>query len=108
EHSLEHLELFDPTERVAATLLAPLELDAEAVVLCFTGIPRRRKHGDDGRAYRYLYHDAGAAAQVVMVAACAMGLATNFVADCYDDELAELLQLDVRNEHPLCLVAVGW
>ncbi len=107
EHSLAHLELFDPTERLAETLLAPLELDAQAVVLCFTGIPRRHKHGDDGRAYRYLYLDAGAAAQDVMVAGCAMGLATNFVADFYDDELAELLQLDVRNEHPLCLVAVG-
>ena len=107
EHSLAHLELYDPTEKLADTLLAPLELDAQAVVLCFTGIPRRHKHGDDGRAYRYLYLDAGAAAQDVMVAGCAMGLATNFVADFYDDELSELLQLDSNNEHPLCLVAVG-
>jgi len=107
EHSLAHLELCDPTQKLADTLLAPIELDAQAVVLCFTGIPRRHEHGDDGRAYRYLYLDAGAAAQDVMVAGCAMGLATNFVADFYDDELSELLQLDSNNEHPLCLVAVG-
>lgn len=107
EHSLAHLEICDPSQRLADVLLAPLELDAQAALLCFTGIPRRHKHGDDGRAYRYLYLDAGAAAQDVMVAASAMGLATNFVADFYDDELTELLQLDGRNEHPLCLVAIG-
>lgn len=107
EHSLAHLEMCDPSDRLADVLLAPLEMDAQAVVLCFTGIPRRHQHGDDGRAYRYLYLDAGAAAQDAMLAGSAMGLATNFVADFYDDELTRLLQLDGRNEHPLCLVAVG-
>ncbi|HZJ10564.1 MAG TPA: SagB/ThcOx family dehydrogenase [Trueperaceae bacterium] len=107
EHSLAYLETRDATEQLALALLAPIELDAQAAVLCFTGIPRRHKHGDDGRAYRYLYLDAGAAAQDVMVAGSAMGLATNFIADFYDDELTELLQLDGRNEQPLCLVAIG-
>jgi len=107
EHSLAYLETGDPTAALAATILAPLEIDAQAVVLCFTGIARRHKHGEDSRAYRYLYLDAGAAAQDAMVAGSAMGLATNFIADFYDDELAQLLQLDGRNEHPLCLVAVG-
>lgn len=107
EHSLAFLETRDPTDALADATLAPLDLDAQAVVLCFTGIARRHKHGDEGRAYRYLFLDAGAAAQDVMVAGSAMGLATNFIADFYDDELAELLQLDGRNEHPLCLVAIG-
>ena len=41
------------------------------------------------------------------IAAGAMGLATRLVTDFYDDELAELLKVDGRDEHPLCLVAVG-
>lgn len=107
EHSLEHLELCDPSERLAAALLAPLELETQAAVLCFTGLAQRHSAAEGGRAFRYLYLDAGAAAQDTIVACTALGLASHFVADFYDDELVDLLQIDARVEQPLCLVSVG-
>ncbi len=106
DHTLEHLDIADPDERLADATLARLDLAANAVVLCFTGIAARHRVLD-GRAYRYLYLDAGAAAQAVVTGCAALGLAACFVADFYDDELAGLLQVDGRGEVPLCLVAVG-
>lgn len=107
DHSLEHLEMGDPSQRLADALLAPLEVGAQAAVVCFTGIPGRHRTAEGGRAYRYLFLDAGAAAQDLVLGASALGLAAQFVADFYDDELARLLQIDGRSELPLCLVAVG-
>lgn len=107
EHSLAHLNIGDPSEPLAAALLAPLELETQAVVLCFTGLPQRHSAADGGRAFRYLYLDAGAAAQDAVIACTALGLASHFIADFYDDEVAALLQLDARSEYPLCLVAIG-
>ena len=107
EHSLAHIEVGDPTDRLADALLAPLDLGTQAAVVCFTGIPLRHSASEGGRSFRYLYLDAGAAAQDAVIAGTALGLATHFIADFYDDELVDLLQLDSRNEFPLCLVAVG-
>ncbi len=107
EHSLAHLSLGDPLPTLSSALLVDMELEAQAALLCFTGMPDRHRATDGGRAYRYLYMDAGAAAQDVVLAASAMGLASRLVVDFYDDELSELLKLDGRGEHPLCLVAVG-
>jgi len=107
EHSLAHLDIGDPSEPLAASLLAPLELETQAAVLCFTGIPLRHSTAEGGRAFRYLYLDAGAAAQDAILACTALGLASHFIADFYDDEVSELLQLDTRTEFPLCLVALG-
>lgn len=107
EHSLAHLSTGDPSLRLADSLLAPLDLGAQAAVLCFTGVPQRHRSAEGGRAYRYLYLEAGAAAQNVVLACASLGLAAQFVADFYDDELTDLLNLDGRGEMPLCLVAVG-
>jgi len=107
EHSLAHLETGDPSSRLADALLAPLDLGAQAAMVCFTGVPSRHRAGEGGRAYRYLYLEAGAAAQNVVLACTALGLAAQFVADFYDDELTALLNVDGRGELPLCLVAIG-
>lgn len=107
EHSLAHLSVGDPLPALAEALLTDVDLTAQAALLCFTGVPDRHRAADGGRSYRYLYLDAGAAAQSVALAAGAMGLATRLLTDFYDDELAELLKVDGRDEHPLCLVAVG-
>lgn len=107
EHSLAHLTTGDPSERLADALLAHLDLEAQAAILCFTGVPQRHRAAEGGRAYRYLYLEAGAAAQNVVLAGTALGLAVQFVADYYDDELADLLNVDGRGEMPLCLVAIG-
>lgn len=107
EHSLAHLATGDPTTRLADALLAPLDLGAQAALICFTGVPQRHRAAEGGRAYRYLYLEAGAAAQNAVLAGTALGLAVHFVADYYDDELADLLNVDGRGELPLCLVALG-
>ncbi|MEJ2289794.1 MAG: SagB family peptide dehydrogenase [Deinococcales bacterium] len=107
EHTLEHLAMGDPTEAFAASLVAPADVDAQAVALCFTGIFARHGSGSNGRALRYLCLDAGAAAQAVVLASSGMGLAAHFLADFYDDELADLLQVDGRGEVPLGVVLVG-
>ncbi len=107
DHTLEHLDMRDPTERFAASLVDPLEVGAYAAALCFTGIFARHREGGNGRALRYLCLDAGAAAQSAVLGCAGMGLAGTFLADFYDDELAELLQVDGRGEVPLGLVAVG-
>lgn len=107
EHSLYQLSTSDPAEPFQECLLDPLEVEAQAAVICFTGLPMRHRVIDGGRAYRYLLLDAGAAAQNVMLAASALGLAATFLTDFYDDELSSLLNLDGRGEWPLCLVAIG-
>lgn len=107
EHSLEHLSTGDPTDRFAAALVTPLDLEAQAAALCFTGIFARHRDGGSGRALRYLCLDVGAAAQAVTLSAAGMGLAAGFLAEFYDDELAELLQVDGRGEVPLGIVTIG-
>ncbi len=107
DHTLEHLAIGDPSERFEASLVTSLDVAAQAVALCFTGIFARHRDGGSGRALRYLCLDVGAAAQSVVLSATGMGLAASFLAEFYDDELAELLQVDGRGEVPLGLVAVG-
>jgi len=107
EHSLAHLSVGDPMPGLAEALLTDVDLSAQAALLCFTGVPGRHRAADGGRPYRYLYLDAGAAAQAAALAAVAMGLAARMVTDFYDDELAELLKVDGRDEHPLCALAIG-
>ncbi len=107
DHTLEHLSTGDPTERLAATLVTPIDVTAQAVALCFTGIFARHRDGGSGRALRYLCLDVGAAAQSVVLSSAGLGLAAAFMAEFYDDELAELLQVDGRGEVPLGVVTVG-
>ncbi len=107
EHSLYQLSTSNPAEPFEDCLLDPLDVEAQAAVICFTGLPTRHRVIDGGRSYRYLLLDAGAAAQNVLLAASGLGLAANFVTDFYDDELSSLLNLDARGEWPLCLVAIG-
>jgi len=107
DHTLEHLSTGDPSDALAANLVGPVDVGAQAVALCFTGIFARHRDGGSGRALRYLCLDVGAAAQSVALACAGMGLASHFLADFYDDELADLLQVDGRGEVPLGVVLVG-
>lgn len=107
EHSLYQLTMDDLSEGFGASLLGDLDLDAQAAVVCFTGLPARHRVVDGAHGYRYALLDAGAAAQNVVLAASSLGLSAEMVTDFYDDELATLLGLDGRGEWPLCLVAIG-
>jgi SagB-type dehydrogenase family enzyme len=107
DHSLEYLRREDPTPELASALLSNADIDACAAILAFTGIPERLEDGAKSRAYRYLYLEAGAAAQNAVMAAVALELVASFRAEFYDDELSRLLQIDGTTEIPLAVVTLG-
>ncbi|MDT3682214.1 MAG: nitroreductase family protein [Truepera sp.] len=107
DHSLDQLRMADVGEPFADCMLAPVEIGAQAAAVCFTGVPSRHRVLGGGRAFRYLFLDAGSAAQGLVLAGAALGLAATYAVDFYDDELAKLLQVDGRTEVPLCLVTIG-
>lgn len=108
DHSLEYLLRGDPSQDLEAILLGKAtNVDACAAILAYTGLPARHEDGAKSRAYRYLYLEAGAAAQCAVSSAVAMDLVASFKAEFYDDELARLLGVDISSEFPLCVVTLG-
>lgn len=107
EHALEHLLRTEPSLDLADALLGDTDISSVAAIIAYTGLPGRIDDGSKSRAYRYLYLEAGAAAQCAMLAAVGLGLAATVRAEFYDDELARLLQIDGVNEVPLCVVTLG-
>ncbi|MBW7916081.1 MAG: SagB family peptide dehydrogenase [Trueperaceae bacterium] len=107
DHSLDQLKMGSVDAAFAECVLAPVDLAAQAAAVCFTGVPSRHRVADGGRMYRYLLLDAGAAAQELVLAGTALGLAVGYAADFYDDELAALLTVDGRGEVPLCFLTIG-
>ncbi|ADI14508.1 SagB-type dehydrogenase domain protein [Truepera radiovictrix DSM 17093] len=106
EHALEHLVQTEPSLELADALL-DTDISACAAAVAYTGLPGRIDDGAKSRAYRYLYLEAGAAAQCAMLAAVELGLAATVRAEFYDDELARLLQIDGVSEVPLCVLTLG-
>jgi SagB-type dehydrogenase family enzyme len=107
EHSVEYLDQQEPSLELQAALMGDTDIDATAAIIAYTGIPSRIDDGAKARAYRYLYLEAGAAAQCAVMAAVALDLVSTVRAEFYDDELARLLQVDGVNEFPLCVVTLG-
>lgn len=107
EHTLEQLGCGDVRQALALALLDRDDLEAYALTLVLTGVPRRLEPHEGSRAYRSLVFEAGAAAQSVVVAATALGLTGCLVPSFYDAEVASLLDLDARTEPPLAVVLVG-
>lgn len=107
DHSLEFLRAGDISAELEAALIGGEALDACAALLVFTGVPARLEDGAKSRAYRYLYLEAGAAAQCALLAAVSLELVAAFKPEFYDDELAQLLQIDGVSEFPLAVVMLG-
>lgn len=107
DHSLEFLKRGDPSFDLQDALLNDTDIDACAAIIAYTGAPNRLADGVKSRAYRYLYLEAGGAAQCAMMSAVALELVATFRAEFYDDELARLLQVDGVREFPLCVVTLG-
>ncbi len=106
EHSLEYLDRNDPSFALKDVLLDDVEVEACAAVIALTGVPARVDDKAKSRGYRYLYLEAGAAAQCAMLAAIGLGLAATVRAEFYDDELSRLLQIDGVGEVPLCVLTL--
>ena len=109
DHSLEYLVRGNPKEDLAATLITKPKqsLDACSAFFVFTAVPERLIDGAKGRAYRYLYLEAGAAAQNAVMSSVALDLVGSFHAEFYDDELSRLLQIDGVSEFPVGVVSLG-
>ncbi len=107
EHCLEYISRDDPHKALQAALLDNADIDACAAVIAYTGLPSRIDDGIKSRAYRYLYLEAGAAAQCAMMATIDLDLSASVRAEFYDDEFSRLLQIDGVSEFPLCVVTLG-
>ena len=107
EHTLEYVRGCEPSKLLGEALLQKKEIEANPAAVVFTGVPGRLEAGAKSRAYRYVYQEAGAAAQAAALAAGAIDLITTFEVAFYDDEVSSLLQIDGVNEVPLCVVLLG-
>lgn len=111
---------FDPLDRVlrrlpadaeridgaALTPFAPLVDDAAAVV-AITGVFWRSRFKYGLRGFRFTLLEAGHAAQNLLLAAAALGLAAVPVGGFYDRELERLLLIDGVNESALYAISIG-
>lgn len=107
DHSIEFLKSGDPSLDLESALIGSSAVDACAAIVAITGVPARLEDGVKSRAYRYLYLEAGAAAQCAVIAAVSLELVATFKAEFYDDELTRLLQIDGVSEFPLAVVTLG-
>jgi len=78
-----------------------------AVIFVWTAVWSRSRDKYGERADRYVYLEAGHAAQNVALAAEALGLSSCQAGSFYDDEIARLVGADGVEESPLYLTAVG-
>jgi SagB-type dehydrogenase family enzyme len=78
-----------------------------ALVLVWTAVIARsaRKYGE--RAYRYIYMDAGHAAQNVYLASTALGLGCCVIGAFFDDEVNTVLEIDGHEETTVYMATIG-
>lgn len=93
-------------EKLAVAAFGQEWIATAPAIVCFAAAFARTtiKYGDRGR--RYVYMEAGHAAQNMMLTAVALGLATTMVGAFSDDEVEHLLHL-APDETPLCLIPIG-
>jgi SagB-type dehydrogenase family enzyme len=104
------LELVDGRDLRTAICKAALDQESArdaAAVFVWSALFDRCKFKYGQRAYRYVYLDAGHAAQNLALATEALGLKCCPIAAYYDEEMDELLGLDGNKESVVYLTAVG-
>jgi SagB-type dehydrogenase family enzyme len=90
---------------VEATLGQDWIVEAPACI-CIAAVFERTTVKYEERGRRYVYMEAGHAAESLMLQAAALGLATTMVGAFSDHGVSQLLGLSPR-EVPLCLIPVG-
>ncbi len=105
-HALERIAADDLRGDLAAAALDQREVAQAPCVLVLTAVTARttRKYGE--RGIRYVHMEAGHAAQNVLLAATALGLAAYPVGAFDEARVAGLLRLG-RGEAPVYIVPVG-
>lgn len=106
EHALERVSSRDLRGDLAAAALGQAEVAEAPCVLVFAAVVTRttRKYGERGE--RYVYMEAGHAAQNALLAATALGLAAYPVGAFEDARVVQVMKLG-RSEAPLYLVPIG-
>ncbi len=107
EHQLEQVRIGDVNKELSSALLGEPSVEVSACAIVLTGVIERATTNHGERGYRYLYLEAGTAAQNVLLAGTALGLSVQPIVTFYDDEMAFLLGLAGNREVPLVVILVG-
>lgn len=107
EHALEQLRAGALGAVAARAALEQDMLQQAGVVLVWSAVFARTQCKYGPRAYRYVYLDAGHAAENALLAATALNLGCCPVAAFYDDEINALIGLDGVDEAVLYMATVG-
>ena len=107
EHALCLMQEGDYARRLADICLGQGHVAAAPASIILTAVYARTASKYGARAYRYIFFDAGSAAENLYLAAESLGLATVVVGAFYDEELCSLLGIDCYNEIPIAVLPIG-
>jgi len=107
EHRLELVRDGKVRDEAARAACDQEMLGSAAVVFLWTAVFARSASKYGGRAYRYVYLDAGHIAQNLALAAVALGLGTCQIGAFYDDEVNAILGVDGVEESTVYMTSVG-
>lgn len=106
-NALHHLDDRDRSAEIAAATLYPEYVAGAALTVFLTAMFERStwKYGD--RGYRYALLEAGHAAQNLVLAATALGLASFPLGGYFDREIDQLLDLDGVTHSTVYMICIG-
>lgn len=106
-HSLEFIKKGDFSDRIGTAALNQAMPKLAPAVFLWSAVPLRSQWKYQERAWRYIYLDAGHAAENLHLAAVALGLGCCAIGAFYDEEVNKLLDLDGKKETIIYLSTVG-
>jgi len=106
-HTLEQLAGADKREELAQAAHGQSCVRNAPVALVLSGVEERTAARYGNRARRYLFMEAGHAAQNIHLQAVALGLGAVPVGAFDDDAVARVLELNPKKEIPLYIIPVG-
>jgi len=104
-HEIRAVSSDDIREALAASARQEWMSDA-AVIVCIAANFQRTESKYGARGHNYVFMEAGAAAENLMLEAVALGLGTTLVGAFDDDEVAKLYGLTTK-ERPICMIPIG-
>ena len=106
EHKLECVAKEDKRTELCDAGLAQSAIKDGAIVIVFTGVYERTTEKYGERGIRYVYMEAGHAAQNVYLQAVSLNLGVTVIGAFEDEKVKKVLNL-MDNEHPLYIMPVG-
>lgn len=106
-HSLEALQLFDPTEKLSEVLCGQEYCEQASVVFLISGFLARTQYKYGERGYRYVLLDIGHLAQNLYLSCTALDKSIMTTCGFFDDLANELLQIDGKAETMMYAAFVG-